>query len=270
MSEQAGMKEPNFFNFDQDHPWLRTRTEDEYLALFRDAPQGAEFLGEATTNYLYSEVAAKELLHVSPDARLVVTVRNPIEMVQSLFNQYTKVHGENVSSFEEGWVLQHKRLLGQVMLPSGWSDPKLLQYGAIAKVGEQIERLLNYADADQVHVIVYDDFARDPKTVYCDLLNFLGLVDDGRFEFPTLNQRRNYRFPTVHKILGHVESIRKKIGVSGGWGINALIDRFNVIEGPASQVVGKDLMLEMVEYFNKDVTLLSNLLGRDLTHWMDV
>jgi len=45
-----------------------------------------------------------------------------------------------------------------------------LQYGAIAKLGEQMQRLFTHASREQVHIIIYDDFVHDAKVCYNALL----------------------------------------------------------------------------------------------------
>ncbi len=268
MSEQVGAKEPGYFDKDLGAPWNPCKSQDEYLAMFRDAPEDVLYRGEATARYLYSRTAIPDILQVRPDARFVVTVRNPIDLVQSLYGHYFQVHNEDASSFPEAWALQQKRLTGQSRLPVGVQDAKILQYGEIAKTGAQLARALKSVARERMHVVVYDDFVKSPRDAYLGVLRFLGLEDDGRGDFPVMNERRAYRFPWLQTMLGYAAVARRRLHVPGGWGINALIDRFNEVERHETESMTRDLRNELIEYFRADVMLLSDLLHRDLSHWL--
>ena len=268
MSEKVGLKEPNFFNKDHDIHWRRITTEEEYLALFRNAPRDIRYLGEASALYLYSRVAVKGILQCNPSARFIVMLRNPMELAQSLFNQHLRAKAENTSHFSKAWRLQGPRKSGLASLPGQWRDAKLLQYGSIAKTGEQVRRLFENVSRRQVHIVIYDDFSSNPRDTYLEVLRFLGLDDDGRREFPVLNRKNSYRSLFLADMLQRISLIRERLGIRGGLGINALIDRFNVVKGTRSNPLDNKVRSEMIAYFYDDVVLLSKLLNRDLLHWL--
>lgn len=162
MSEQAGLKEPNFFCNDLwfSHQRHITTTWSEYLNLFALAPACVKYIGEATPLYLGSRVAIKNILENCPSPRFVVMLRNPVELVVSLHNQYVKAGLENVN-FERAWNLQEKRLKGS-SLPPGVDQGEYLNYANRAKIGEQLKRLYETVDREAVHCIFFDDFKRNP------------------------------------------------------------------------------------------------------------
>lgn len=270
MSEESGFKEPAFFDADLNAPWHVCNDVEKYLNIFRDAPDDVPYWGEATTSYLYSRVAIPNLLEVSPDAKLIAMVRNPIEMVQSIYNQHVKGHNENTASLRDAWVLQGKRLRGESPLPFGIKDPKIFQYGSISKTGRLLSRVLEVVDREYLHIIIYDDFVENPRREYLDVLEFLGLKDDGRSHFPVLNRRRVYRYPSLHRLLGRLADVRRRLHIPGGWGINSLVDRFNVVTGDDVEVLPADFRDELIDYFREDVNELSALLDRDLSYWLEV
>lgn len=269
MSEQAGVKEPWVFARDLDGPWRICKHTDEYLLLFDKAPRGMSYLGEASTAYLYSDNAISDILAVRSDARFIAMVRNPIDIARALFNQHFKTHNETASDFHEAWMLQRKRLIGKAQLPAGITNPKHYQYGPYAKIGAQLQRALEKIDRDRIIIIVYDDFATNPGKEYRRVLNFLGVSYDGRTDFPIMNQRVRYRCPGLQVLLGKLAQIRRHLHIPGGLGINGLIDRVNAV--PATNVghLTEDFRQELVEYFREDIILLSDILKRDLLHWLE-
>jgi hypothetical protein len=272
MSEQAGMKEPQFFNIDHDIStvlWAKGDAIAKYMSLFENSMTSHVYLGEASTWYLYSEVAVKRILEVQPGPRFIIMVRNPLHMALSLFNQFFKEGYEDQTQFATAWILQQRRLNGAIDLPLPWQDGKRLQYGAVCKTGEQIARLYEIISRDKAHVVVFDDLVRDPRRTYLKTLDFLGLKDDSNLDFPVLNRKVTFRSPRLHRLLLRVSDVRESLGIPGGLGVHKLINKINRVNRPLRICLPKGLREEMVNYFRADVALLSSLLERDLTHWLE-
>lgn len=268
MSEQAEVrppcsaKEPYFHSPDMPAPW-RVADMASYLDLFSTAPAGARYVGEANASYLYSRVAVPEILAVAPEARFIVMLRNPVELVTSLHNEFWK-HGNDVPDFAEAWRLQEERRHGR-RLPARFVSGAVFQYGPLGKLGEQMTRLYAAARRENVHCIIYVDFADDPALAYRRVLDFLGLPDDGRTEFPVLNRSVSYRSARLAQVLrtgrhprlasflrhGHLD------GWLAGWNLK-----------PAKRPVGRRMLHELRAYFRDDVGTLSKVVDRDLSPWL--
>ena len=123
-----------------------------------------------------------------PTARLIVMVRNPIEMAPAVHAQMLASGHENVRDFASAWALQPDRSAGRATLPPwSWSQRRLL-YGEVCRLGAQLERLLTVVPRSQLLVLVLDDIAADPRREYIKALEFLGVPDDGRTGFPVYNR----------------------------------------------------------------------------------
>lgn len=267
MSESSGVKEPSLFARDLSgsHSSLEKRINDweSYLQLFNRAPRTTKFLGEASVYYLFSRCAVPRIMQTCPDARLVVMLRNPVDLVASYHNQRIR-NGVEVPSLENAWNLQEKRKQGR-QLPPTFTDGALLQYADIAKLGTQVERLLHHADKQQVHFIVYDDFTKDPCAAYKGLLDFLELPDDGRSDFQQINASMSFRWSGLEAALQTTRRLRARLGLPGGLGIHAAINRINgVHRRPALR---PEFRGQLYDFFRDDVSLLSRLIDRDLSTW---
>jgi hypothetical protein len=266
MSEESGVKEPHFFDTDVVQSKRRFVTKDAYLALFDPAPPGMKYLGEATVDYLLSRIAVPNLLKMSPNAKLIVMVRNPVDMVRSMYNQNVKHNGETVLDLERAWRLQDLRRRGD-KVPWGCLAPHRLYYGERASIGSQIERLVSIASWEQIHFIVYDDLVHKASSVCADTLAFLGLEKTAMPKFPTVNASVKFRLPRLQAFLSGVKGVRRRLGLPGGLGIHAAINRFNV--KPDSTPISPAFRDELQVYFHGEVELLSELLNRDLVaEWM--
>jgi hypothetical protein len=68
-------------------------------------------------------------------------------------------------------------------------------------------------------------------------------------------------------LLRQARRLREGFRLPGGLGVNALIDRFNVTRH--YRPLRPRFQQELKDYFREDVLLLSDIIGRDLTHWTD-
>lgn len=265
MSEEGGIKEPHFFNsdFTLSHIPDRIRDWKPYLELFVYAPEKATYIGEASSLYLYSKCAIQNILYSCEHPRFIVSLRNPIELTQSLHNQHAK-NGTETFDFTQAWHLQNERKQGKY-LPHEFTDGDLLQYGEVAKLGAQMQRLFQLVPRKSVHIIFYDDFASSPDACYRKLLAWLELPDDGREEFPRLNTHTGFRWMWLEQSLRTLRKARQTLGLPGGLGIHNAINRFNLTN--RKQLPLQAFREQLAHHFRDDVRLLERLLDRNLSHW---
>ena len=266
-------KEP--FYFCSDFSGLpRLADEVAYLSLFASANSTHLAVGEASAMYLYSKVAAGQIASFDPDARILISLRSPLELAVSFHAQQLYGMSEDEPDFETAWQLQSERAQGR-SLPSLVREPAFLQYRKVALLGEQVERVLGMFSASQVHFVIFDDLVRDPLRVYRDVLTFLDVPDDGRRVFPVVNERKENR----SRLLGRFLHRPPPILSSGARRFKALIGKQEVgfLDGirrrnarkPEKASVSNELRLEMREAFEADIRLLSRLIGRDLGNWLE-
>ncbi len=266
-------KEPNFFDDDFDYHWLGVPERyDEYLRLYQDARPEHLARGEATVWYLYSEVAARRIHDVLPEARLIAMVRDPLELVQSLHSQLCFMYDETVEDFEQAWRLQRERREGRC-LPKNVRQPAFLQYAEVARVSRQLERFLGLFPREQLMVIVYDDFRRDARSCYRSALEHLGVEDDGRTDFSPVNASKVHRWRRLAALsekppapaLALARGIKKAFGLKQ-LRIRPALRRMNRQErrrAPIAPVLAEEIR----QGFASEVRALSDLSGRDVSAW---
>jgi hypothetical protein len=126
---------------------------------------------------------------------------------------------------------------------------------------------------EQVHVIVFNDLARDVASAYRNALAFLGLPPDGRKNFETVNEAKSVRFARLGLWAARFKpaAMRTAVGIRRMTGLNAYgllksIEQLNQVKA-IKPPLPTHLALELQHYFESDVVLLSSLLGRDLRDW---
>ena len=260
------VKEPKYFFFDA--PELRVIDRlDSYQRLFAGA-RPDQLCGEASTPYLYSKAAVPAILEANPAAKIVVMVRNPLEMVVSYHSHKVYRFEENESNFEAAWRLSGERAQGRMVAPT-CRAPRHLDYRWIGRLGEQVSRLKAVVAEDQLYIIVFDDLCSDPRKVYRETCRFLGVAPDERDAFPIRNPRKTHRWPGLALFLQRNQKL--KLALRRAFPlltrtVGTPLQRLN--QRPLQrQPLPESLREELIAAFKDDISLLGELLHRDLSHW---
>lgn len=270
-------KEPSYFTTDFSENFRNFNSDELYLKKCFSGAGEEVAVGEATVWYLYSDEAVPNILEFNPNSKFIVMVRNPVEMAYSLHSQLVTSFDEDVISFKDAWGLQGKRKAGR-KIPLSCRDPQLLKYGKVCNLGSQVERLFEKVPTEKVHVIVFDDFVEDTRGAYKKTLNFLGVKDDGREHFPVVNSSElvNNRFihelsqflkVSVYPHVRKLSSALKRLSNVESWNIISSL-REKSLKEAGRKPLDPEFSEELRGYFREDVELLSELLDRDLTHWV--
>jgi len=266
------MKEPHFFSTDLV-TYHKVKSMEEYRELFRASTAQHLRVGEASASYLLSSAALANIREFNPDSKIIAMFRNPVDLVYSFHSQLLFWAEETVEDFETAWRLQERRSQG-LQLPATCREPFWLQYRRLGQFGTQVERMLSVFPAEQVKMILYDDFAASPQRVYGEVLEFLELPQDNRTEFPRVNENKRAKFTWLRNFVRKpppalqkgYRAIKRRLGKKrAGLLRNALVELNTVklTRPPLSPA----FRAELVNTFADEVTRLSRVLRRDLSHW---
>lgn len=262
-------KEPHYFGSDFVCPRFEKfrRSEEHYLALFEDA-KTEQRVGEASVFYLYSRNAAQEIKDFNPNARIIIMLRSPIEMLFSYHNFLLYLGDEVLPGLRQALEAEPARKQGKSLPPRLYLMPEALYYSEIIKFSEQLKRYLEVFGSEQVHVILFDDLAKAAHEVYTNVLEFLCVAPDFRPDsFEKINPYRETRSKLMMRLVRSRWASR-----IGGYfpQIAAPISRWlrRLNDKPAQrQPPDPDLHLELKKRFKQEVQMLESLLQRDLTDW---
>jgi hypothetical protein len=214
--------QPEIFVPDSKEPWffaeelhMRTpprpegtpRTLSEYADWFAAARPGQR-VGDATAYYLWSRTAATNIAAVNPAARIVAILREPASFLRSLHLQLLEVYTEVEPDFSRAMELEGKRREGS-SVPRYTYFPQMLLYSEFVRYAEQLQRFYAVFPAEQVKVLIYDDFRADNDGTLRDVCRFLG-VDDYR---PGVTVEAN---PTVRPRSQRVNELVHAVSVGRG------------------------------------------------------
>lgn len=273
------IKEPHYFaaDFWQHHSYY-IRTEKEYLSLFAASNSQHTVLGEASVWYLYSSCAISNIYTFNPNAKIIVMVRNPINMMYSLHSQMYFSTCEDVENFEDAFRLEDRRAKGE-NIPRACqttdSTAQLLQYSKICKLGNQVERLFSIFRQEQIKIIVFDDLVKSSLETYKDVTAFLGLDYDGRTQFPRVNSNTSnrvrwlanlYRNPPAFLVQSS-NYFKNLVGLKS-WGLIRQLNQVNSYHKERTPLTAHMRSI-LADNFRDDIEKLSKLINRDLTHWVN-
>lgn len=247
------LKEPHFFSTDLTPPPQAVVDEAMYRGLFAGAGEEKR-LGEGSVWYLESRDAPRAIHAFSPTARILVMLRNPVDMMASLHALYTRTGNEDLTDFEEALGAQDERLQGE-RIPEASYFPEGLIYTRSATYAEKVRRYFEVFGRERVHVIVFDDFASDPARVYRETMEFLG-VDPGFVpELDIARATQIIRAKVLRQLVTTPQLIRDKMR---GGGKRHTVPR----KGPSPE-----LRQRLRAACAPDVRALGELIGRDLSAW---
>ena len=233
--------------------WVRGRAE--YLALFPPA-NGARYVAEASTNYLYSLRAAQEIAAFNPEARIVILLRHPVKRAFSEYLMNRKI-GIAQGSFSDAMEADYDRVKrGEFRL-----FERYVYAGLYAK---QVERFLRLFPREHVFIAAIDEPGKNIESIAKDLCDFLGL--EAAPQVPRLNEAGLAAYPGLNQILF-------QSGIKG-WasrtlpaGFKNALKKLYYSEATPPKITAKDIE-KWTDVFASDVRELSSLVEHDFNFWL--
>lgn len=271
------IKEPHYFSTDFPGYQVEQKYDSFLSTCFSQFENDKKLMyGEGSVFYLYSNVAIKNIMAYNPNAKFIVMLRNPIDLVYSLHAQLFFTSDENIESFPLAWNMCKTRRTQKEKIPRTCREPFFLQYDKMGKLGENIERFYNLVPKNQRKTIIFDDFIKDTQNVYNETIDFLGLENDGRTDFPQVNVNTAVHSQLVNIIsrnpplllVNLANKIKARLGIKS-LKIGSLLHyakKINSIEVKRKSLQ-EQFRLELYKTFKSDLSKLETLIKTDLSHW---
>jgi hypothetical protein len=235
-------------NWREGEEWLRARFS-------RWQPE--QLRGEISPSYLVDPHAPRLIHERFPEARIIISYRNPTDALYSLYFQFSRQRP--VPRTFEAFIDQCG-----FALPLGFYHQHTL-------------RFLDRFPRQQLHLIVYDDITSHPGSVLSDLFRFLGVASDWcpKGLERRDNVRRGPRSLVVRNTVVRLQVLLdaspralRLAELSRRLGLHELanwIHKMNLAVLPVTpmrpQTRGRQAL------YAEQNLLLGELLGRDLSHW---
>lgn len=231
------------------------RKEEHYQMLF-EGVSGEKAVGEASTSYLVSEVAAKNIRDYNPEAKIIAVLRNPISRAFSHYLMALR-YGHTRLSFREAL---EKDINTE---PKGIGKSEMfIEFGMYAT---QLKRYYEVFPENQVKVIFFEDLVQHPDKVLKEVQAFLNVenmkLDTGRSH----NEAKIPKFPLINKIVA--QSGLKKIvkAMVKGKTIEKLKSTM-FDSGKGKRINEKDKEF-LINIYENEIDELAAMTKTDLSHW---
>ena len=259
------IKEPLFFNTLLDRE-KRFTDLASYLALFADA-KPYQKVGEASPTYLHDPGAPLRIAEANPDAKVVMILRDPVARTHSHY------------LLEVRFGVEH-RSFGQAirevapLIPGG-----LNAYVDHSVYADALNRYLKAFPRENVLILWFEDFVRNPDVAVTNVLEFLG-CEPGLDAGITLDEAfmgyRRPRFAPLRTLLRRMVRLPMPGGkdirsfllplIVSNLGLN-LDERIFSSAGKKPPIADADEAF-LREHFASDLQSLQALTGRDLSNWL--
>lgn len=283
-------KEPHFFSRADlgglDEPELRRAVADHYLArYFPHIDRRAQLIAEGSVSYLYAPESLLPVLRLWPDAKFVIAVRDPLQLIPSLHRRLLYQGDETVQDLERAWALIGERRAGR-KVPRSCVDARQLMYDEVARLGKHVGRFFEVIGRERCHVVLFDDLTADPERVHRELIDFLGLAPAPLPELPPQRESKGYRIGWLQRLLKRPpvartvlagDHFRRRVSSAparepshaarAAMKARKALLRWNRAPAPPIRVP-EGLKREIRAQLAEDVAVLSRLIGRDLSHWL--
>ena len=198
MTDGQPRKELLYFDYfsTQSVNWYRAHFPRARDRRAFEREHGRPFLtGEATATYLTHPWAPVRAAKLLPKAKLIVTLRNPVDRAYSAFQMSRREGLEPCASFEGALALESARLDAEearVSADPSYSPapPAPLGYWSYlqrSRYAQHVARWLEFFPREQFLFLEFEQLAHEPQGALDRVYEFLGLPDHEHGSFPTLN-----------------------------------------------------------------------------------
>ncbi len=260
------VKETNYFAFGLDErghllygdPELHhfpITTLDAYERSFEGAGD-ARAVGEASPIYLECPQSATRIRDTVPDARILCGLRDPIDRAYSDYQMYLRSRGRRFDPARE-------------LTPSAaWARPDS-HWMQISMYHEALRRYFDVFPREGIFVFLFDDLKADQVGLVRDIYRFLG-TDDGFV--PDFGTPHNVGGMPASMLLERVltnDSLRRAVDPwipqrAADWARRTRTR--NLRRAPR---LPSELGKELRERFREDIGQTAELIGRDLSFWLE-
>ncbi len=270
----SSIKEPHFFcsdfHLESDLAYGKKRffdfrSESAYLQLFNRAGD-AKVVGESSTNYLYSQVAAEKIYNFNSDAKIIIILREPAKFLYSLHSHYVKFTEENEPDFLTALALESDRKQEKVSSPRV-TTPSYLYYSQRVQYYQQVKRYYDRFKPEQIKVVVFEEFKSDNERIYREILEFLSVDSSFIPEYEMVNANKEVKFKAVNNLVNNplLKNISKNLLSQE---FNEFI-RDNIVEKflwhrAPKVTMPEEIKLKLMQEYQTQVAQISELVDIDL------
>ena len=250
------VKEPQYFSVNlvpENHPIRPIRDKKKYLELFEKVTD-EKIIGEASAGYLSDPEAPKLIHEIAPHARIIISLRDPVERLFSHYLHRMRLGLLN-ASFKDVLKIELKEGIART------NRPLDLAFGLYF---DSLKTYMNIFESEQIKLLIFEEWTKNPKNTVEEILKFLGLNYslDG-FESETYNAFRAVRGSVAQFFLTNkgVGTVAKSLMPRS---VRTFLRNNILLKGGSKPTMDAESRMTLVRFYHDDVLKLQTLLGRKL------
>lgn len=148
-----------------------------YIAHFDNCPSN-KIAGEVSPSYLYYYDVASSIKRLSPNAKIVIVLRNP---AKKAFSQYSHMlrSGQESLSFSDGLKEEPKRI------SNAWND--MWHYVEGSRYATGVRHYFEVFGEERVKIIMFEEMVDNTDSVLAGLFDFLGVDPSVKLDTATVH-----------------------------------------------------------------------------------
>ncbi len=256
-------KEPHFFGSDLIRKnGAYDLSQKDYNDLFST---NKKIIGEASTFYIFSKKSAQEIYNHNPKAKIIIMIRNLVDLVHSLHAQFIFSGDEIVEDFSKALDLEKSRLNGKNIPKQTTIVNKLYYTTNILSIPNNIKSYIDLFGIENIRFIHLDEIKTNPRKVYIDTLDFLN-VDSG-FEidtFKAVNKNKVYKYRIIRDLLKKYSILLGKLRsliIKKPLGFVKFFENLNLKEQKRLDI-SKDLYEKLINKLSKTEIEINDIINK--------
>ncbi len=237
----------------------RFRTSEAYRSLF-DGVKGQQVIGESSI-YLYHGHAIPAIKADCPDARILVSLRDPVDRIFSEY-QYRLRVGNETGSFAD-FIETHTRAFRE----TPGQDPISVSYLNKGLQSRLLAPWLEEFGPDRIKIVLFDDLNAAPEQTMSGVFDWLGLEEGHNPSVIHAEQGGRITRPGVVKLINSKQPVVKSIKNALPKELKSKI-RSKLMSKSLERPEFRDEERAFLKsFYRDDIAALEKMIGRDLGAW---
>ena len=224
-----------------------------------------------------------------PDAKFVIALRDPMSMLPSLHGRLKYTGDETIATFADAWAAIPDRIAGR-RIPRSCLEPRWLRYDEAGKFGTYVEAFFDRIGRERCFVSLFDDLVADPARQYRAMCDFAGIEPFAGTNFAPRRESRGVRYGWLQRLLKRPPGFardylagkefaqrersldapaREDKVTEKFFSVRKRVLRWNRIPLP-KRPIPVAVQRDIRERLKPEIDHLAKLIGRDLSHWLEV
>ncbi|MGD8744208.1 MAG: sulfotransferase [Candidatus Woesebacteria bacterium] len=260
----------------KDRPYFGDDTypdlgEKEYKMMYEEAGKG-KVVGETCVWYMYSDSALKEIKKYNPRAKIIIMVRNPIDLLYALHSEMIFGNIEGERDFVKALKKEKERKIFDKENNYDYKGRRFLYYSNFVKFKDRIEIWQRSFGERNVCIIIFEEFINNTSKSFKSVLGFLDL-DDTHFvpNFVRHNPNKVMKNKLLQCMVTKPPELFRSLVHAyipfkfRYWLVTKLIDiNTNYVERPQLSI---DIRNKISKKFKHEVTEMEKMLRKKIPEW---